>query len=140
MAAVEWAYTELHRPGRNGCGVLRTVLDQRALGDDPPDGLLEPRMARLLRCHGLPPAEFQYWIGSHRVDFAYPAHRLVIEVDGYRQRRTARAMEYDIVRQNELIRLGWRVIRFTWRLVVMRPRYVAGEIAAALGTDLPAQR
>ena len=53
---VEHVLDQLARSGRSGCGVLRRVLDDRALGDQRPDGLLEPRMARLLRDAGLPPA------------------------------------------------------------------------------------
>jgi len=58
IAAVEWMRNEVGRPGRNGAGVLSRVLDDRALGDQVPDGVLEPRMARLLRHAGLPPAVY----------------------------------------------------------------------------------
>ncbi|MGH9000088.1 MAG: hypothetical protein ACRDY7_11940 [Acidimicrobiia bacterium] len=45
----------MRRQGRHGAGVAGLILDERALGADPPDGLLEPRMARLLRRAQLPP-------------------------------------------------------------------------------------
>ncbi|MGH8998118.1 MAG: type IV toxin-antitoxin system AbiEi family antitoxin domain-containing protein, partial [Acidimicrobiia bacterium] len=52
VAGVEWMLAGLSRQGRHGTGVLGRVLDRRALGSKPPDGMLEPRMARLLRSAG----------------------------------------------------------------------------------------
>ncbi|MGI8684339.1 MAG: hypothetical protein ACR2MO_04490 [Acidimicrobiales bacterium] len=75
VAGVEAALDEVSRHGRSGAGVLRKVLDERALGTDRPDSLLEPRMARLLRAHNLPPADFQHVVRHDgrfvaRTDFA----------------------------------------------------------------------
>lgn len=98
VAAVEWMRKEVGRRGRDGAGVLGRVLDGRALGVAVPDGLLEPRMARLLRAAGLPDAVFQHVItrpdGSFlaRVDFAYPELLLAIEVDGYEVHGPPRAI------------------------------------------------
>ena len=139
VAAVEWVRLEVGRPGRRGSGVLGRVLDDRALGDQRPDGLLEPRMARLMRARGLPPASFQFVVHDHggrfvaRVDFAYPEHRLAVEVDGYELRASPAAMQADLDRQNGLVRAGWTVLRFTWADVVRRPARVADLVTAALG-------
>jgi very-short-patch-repair endonuclease len=135
VAAVEWFRHEVARPGRRGCGVLRKVLDERALGTARPDGLLEPRMARLLKAHGLPPAAFQHVLPEVgvRVDFAYPDRRIAIEVDGYEIHGTPRAMAADFERQNGLMSSGWAVLRFTWAQVVRQPTAVATAIRAALG-------
>jgi very-short-patch-repair endonuclease len=140
VAAVEWLLHEVARPGRRGCGVLRTVLDDRALGAARPDGLLEPRMARVLRSHGLPPAAFQHQVpeAAARLDFAYPELRLGIEVDGYDVHGTPRAMTADHERQNRLVMAGWTVLRFTWEQVVRRPGEVAKAVRAALGTQISA--
>jgi very-short-patch-repair endonuclease len=135
VAAVEWFRHEVARPGRRGCGVLRKVLDERALGTARPDGLLEPRMARVLKGHGLPPAAFQYVVPGlgARVDFAYPERRIAIEVDGYEVHGTPKAMAADFERQNRLMAAGWVVLRFTWIQVVRQPAAVAAAIRAALG-------
>ena len=140
VAAVEWMRHEVARPGRRGCGVLRAVLDDRALGAAPPDGLLEPRMARLLRSYGLPPAVFQHPVpeARARLDFAYPELRLGIEVDGYEVHGTPRAMTADHERHNRLVAAGWTVLRFTWEQVVRRPAEVAKAVRAALGTQMTA--
>jgi hypothetical protein len=138
IAAVEWSLTELSRQGRDGTGVVRRILHERALGKDPADGLLEPRMARLLSRAGLPSAVFQHPIHKPdgrflaRVDFAYPELLLAIEVDGFESHGSPRAMEKDFVRQNGLVPYGWRVLRFTWAQVVHQSAYVAATIGRVL--------
>jgi very-short-patch-repair endonuclease len=138
MVAVEQVLDELARSGRSGCGVLRRVLDDRALGDQRPDGLLEARMARLLRDARLPQATFQHVVTDDagrflgRVDFAYPERRLAIEVDGWRDHGTRSAFQSDRDRQNLLATAGWTVLRFTWHDVVRRPGNVAAGVRAFL--------
>jgi hypothetical protein len=140
IAGVEWLLGEVARRGRAGTGVIRSVLDERALGEAPPDGMLEPRMARLLRAASLPPAEYQWvvldatgrFVG--RVDFAYPTDRLALEVDGYGCRASPAAMRHDLARQNALVAVGWTVLRFTWADVVRTPGRVAATVGAVLGT------
>lgn len=139
MAGVEAALEEVARSGRAGVGVLRTILDRRALGTDRPDSLLEPRMARLLGTHGLPGAAFQHEIHHRgrlvgRADFAYPALRLALEVDGFSAHASPRAFQSDLRRQNALVALGWTVLRFTWADVVCHPERVAATIADVLGS------
>lgn len=137
VEGVERAMERLARRGRTGVGLLRQVLDERALGTDRPDSLMEPRMARLLRAHGLPPAAFQHVVRDDgrfvaKVDFAYPAIRLAIEVDGRLAHASPRQFQRDLERQNELVTLGWTVIRFTWHDVVRRPAHVASVVKAAI--------
>lgn len=137
IAGVAAALDEVARSGRRGSGALRTVLDQRALGAAPPDSILEPRMARLLRDHGLPPAAFQHDVRDAgrfvgRVDFAYPDLHIAIEVDGSESHASPRALQADLHRQNGLVVLGWTVLRFTWADVVRRPKRVASEVRRIL--------
>ena len=138
VLALEAEVDRLSQRGRYGIGPLRRYLDDRALGDKRPDGLLEPRMGRLMRNNDLPPAAFQYDVYDDgrfvaRVDFAYPALKVAIEVDGWRNRATPERMESDHVRQVKLAALEWVVIRFTWNQVVRRPRWVAEQVRAVLG-------
>jgi len=137
VRAVELALNRVGRPGRNGAGVLRQVLNERALGSARPDSLLEPRMARVLVAAGLPPAEFQYQVRNGgvfvgRVDFAYPQQRLALEVDGFEAHATPDAMQRDHDRQNLLVDAGWSIRRFTWVDVVQRPWKVADGVRRAL--------
>lgn len=129
---------EVARRGRRGAGVLRRVLDERALGKDRPESLLEVRFARLLREYGLPAAAYQHRVRlpsrRHpvRVDFAYPELMLAIEVDGFRYHSTPEQLAADQARQAALEALGWRVLRFTWRRVVRQPARVARELATEI--------
>lgn len=136
-AGVERALDEVARRGRTGAGVLREVLDRRALGAERAESLLESRMARLLRRGGLPPAASQHVVRGGgrfvaRVDFAYPAVRLALEVDGFAAHSSPRALQSDLDRQNSLVELGWTVLRFTWPDVVRRPDTVVARVRRVL--------
>ncbi len=52
----------------------------------------------------------QFVIGKFVVDFAVPQLDLVIEIDGHSHDTTA---VRDFVREQEIERLGWRIIRFS---------------------------
>lgn len=140
VAALEWAQLELGERGRNGCGVLGSVLDERALGAAPADGLLEPRFARLCRIYGVQMPVFHHVVCDERgrfvaeVDFAYPEIRLFVEVDGYEVHGTPRALTKDLDRQNRLVALGWTPLRFTWSMVVRQPDRVASHLLTVLGS------
>ena len=138
VAAVEATRSRLAKQGRPGTGVLRHVLEERALGDAVSDSKLERRMGQLLRRARLPKAMFHYVVQTPAgvflavVDFAYPEIKLAIEVDGFDAHGTPRAMAKDFVRQNGLVPYGWHVLRFTWRQVTREPDMVAAAIRQTL--------
>ena len=141
-AAVRAALVRHARRGRSGAGVLRAVLDSWALGDRPPDSVLERAMARLLQQHGLPAPRFQYVVSGpgfrYRVDFAYPDVRLIIEVDGWQYHAQRAAFEADRQRDATLHAAGWLVLRFTWLQVSRRPAWVADRVATTLASRFSA--
>jgi hypothetical protein len=49
------------------------------------------------------------------VDFCWPSHRLIVELDGWDTHRTRAAFENDRRRDAALQAVGWRVLRFTRR-------------------------
>ena len=67
-----------------------------------------------------------------RVDFCWPGARLVVEADGYAFHSDRAAYRRDRERLNELERLGWRVLRFTWEDVVSRPEHVLALVQECL--------
>lgn len=137
VASADAALDEFGRQGRTGIGIFRRAVDDRALGREVPDSVLEARMARLLRAQGLPAPRFQFWVTKElRVDFAYPELLVAIEVDGFAIHGTASAMTADFVRQNRLVELGWTVIRFTWQQVVRQPESVARTILVTLAAPM----
>ncbi len=127
----------LGRKGRRGAGVLRCLLDDRSDAAAGSESVLEARMWRLCRDHGLPEPVGQHEVRNGRrlvgrVDFAFLRVRLAIEVDGYEHHASLRAFRHDRARQNELVATGWTVLRFTWHDVTQQPERVATSIAAFL--------
>jgi len=105
---------------------LRRVLD---LVDPCSGSVLESLLRVLLRQHGLSPESQVNLVDAHggfigRVDFLLREQRLVIECDGRRWHDPEDARERDRVRDNELERAAWRLLRVTWSDVVHRPSHV----------------
>jgi hypothetical protein len=125
----------LARRGRRGVGVLRRILDERALGDHVSDSALEEAFARLCLRHRLPLPVAQYGLELggrwRRLDFAYPGPRIAIEVDGYDVHSRRAVFEDDRARGNELEVEGWLLLRFTWRQITRTPADVARLVRAA---------
>lgn len=107
------------RRGRRGCGVLRRLLDARDGISVLPHSPLESRFFELLSSSGLPSPELQHVVTDEgklvaRLDFAWPAIRFAVEMDGYNFHSDLRSFARDRVRGNDLTLLGWKVVRGTW--------------------------
>ncbi len=119
-------------PSRRG----RVAL-ARLLGDD--GGLrtrsgLERRMGSLARDAGLPTPLVNHRVLGRERDFAWPAQRLVVEVDGHAFHAVRGAREADHERDAELVVAGWRVLRFTDAQVAGDSGRVAAALSAAART------
>lgn len=57
--------------------------------------------------------EPQYQAGSYRLDFAFPALKVCVELDGHEFHKTKEQRTHDAKRERWLQLNGWRVIRFT---------------------------
>lgn len=106
---------------------------------DPRAGSVLESLARVLLCgSGLPAPLTQYEIRDRtgcfvaRVDFCWPAARLIVEVDGFAYHSDRDAYRRDRDRLNALGHLGWQVLRFTWEDVVHRPEHVVGLVRSML--------
>jgi hypothetical protein len=124
------------RRGRPGVAKVRDVLERYGPGFAVAESVLEQRTLELLRSAGLPlpggQVQLEFWdrlIG--RVDFAYVEDRIVIEVDG-RLFHGPEVFESDRERDNAAGLAGWRVLRFTWKMVTERPDYVISTVTEAL--------
>ena len=67
-----------------------------------------------------------------RVDFMWPAARLVVEVDGLSKYDAPGALQAEKARQNALVAAGYTVLRFTWQDIRARPEAVVRQVSAAL--------
>ncbi|HUP76355.1 MAG TPA: DUF559 domain-containing protein [Acidimicrobiales bacterium] len=71
--------------------------------------------------------------GKHYfLDVAYPDEMLAIEGDGFGVHSERDRFETDRERQNALVLLGWRPLRFTWRQIRQHSAYVTTTIRTAL--------
>ncbi len=105
-------------------------------GDSVPESELERRMVQVLEDAGLFGTVRQADLpwrepGEGRVDFLFPEWRLIVEVDGRRWHTREQAFERDRARDNAAIAAGWRVLRFTYRMVVDRPEECVATIRQA---------
>ena len=133
-------FAALARKGKPGVQALRRILDERALTDSFPESELESLFLQVLRNAGLPDPSIQFaaqWLKpiNGRVDFAYPDKRIVIEVDGRRWHAMHDAFESDRKRDNAAQLSGWRILRFTWRMVTTEPMSVVDTVRKALFLD-----
>ena len=90
-------------------------------------------MLRLIRDAGLPEPRVNHPVGPYVVDFAWPAHRVVVETDGWAAHGHRVAFERDRARDAALHAAGWTVVRFTWRQVEHEPLLVIGRLGVLLG-------
>ena len=108
------AFDDLAQRGRKGIATMRGILAERAGPYVPVEGELEARFRDLMGAAGLPEPVRQLdvgdssgWIG--RVDFAYPAAGLLIELDGRRNHSSKLDQEADRRRDARLAeRVGGR--------------------------------
>jgi len=126
----------LGRPGRNGSGVLRRLIDRHGAEAGMTESVMETRLKQMLRRHGLPIPEFQYEVGKGarlvaRVDAAYPEYRIAIEYDSYEHHTGRAALVRDSHRRNALAGLGWHVISVTAADIAAGGDHVVTMIRAA---------
>jgi hypothetical protein len=121
---------EHHVTTRHGLPItkpLRTLVD---LGQSAPwavaDGL---ELGLANRLFGIKAAD------AALDEFAYPEYKIAIEVDGFDTRRTPEDLDRSNARQNELVLLGWTVLRFSWKHVVRQPDKVAQAILVTLAAQ-----
>lgn len=120
-------------PGRTGNTALRELAAQLRDGAAAES---ERKLHRLLRQAGLTGWVPNYPLWSHGelvavLDIAIPGKRVAIEVDGWAYHSDVDRFRRDRARQNDLILLGWTVLRFTWADLVERPGYVRAMLARA---------
>jgi very-short-patch-repair endonuclease len=117
-------------PGRRGCKPLRGALSQFP-GTTWTQSELERRFLATIRDASLPEPHVNVLVAGHLVDFHWPRHRLVVEVDGYEFHRSRRAFESDRERDAALQLAGLRVLRVTHRRV-SQPRPLIDQLRALL--------
>ena len=138
---VDWAslistLAEHGRRGRHGTRRLRNVILANAHRNEITDADTELLVLGLLRDAGLPEPVLHHRVldGDRfvaEVDLAYPRWRIAIECDGD-VHLLGEVRERDLPRQNDLVLLGWTVLRFSYDRVRARPTSVVAEVRHAI--------
>ena len=108
----------------------RRALELYIPGDAHPG--LEAPFLELCARYGVPLPRCQVPIGPYRVDFLWPAERLIVETDGAGTHATAIARADDAIRDRYLTDRGFEVRRYGHAEVTRRAAATAREILAAL--------
>lgn len=103
--------------------------------DRVPESVLESCSRVVFHQHGLKPPVLQHWIpgARYRADFCWPDCKVVAECDGLgKYRDDPKRMGEQIKRDNELRRLGYEVVHFTWEELFRDPERVVNDILDAM--------
>jgi very-short-patch-repair endonuclease len=92
----------------------------------------ERLLLRLLREAGITGWQTNYPIGPYKVDVAFEAPRVAIEVDGWAFHSGQEKFPNDRQRQNYISLMGWQVLRFTWLDLFVYPQRVIGVVRSAI--------
>jgi very-short-patch-repair endonuclease len=132
---------ELSARGRPGIRTARAVLADRDLAGGSP---FEQQMDRLLRSAGLPTPvrEFRVMVNGRNyfVDFAYPEALLGIECDSSTWHTKPQHFEYDLRRQNDIVRTGMLLLRYTTKSIRTDAHRITRDVEHHLRARHPAFR
>ena len=108
------AYLERYaRRGRNGCGIVRAMLDQHLAQSAPTESVLEDRVLSVIRAAGLPEPERQVVVSDlqqrfvGRADFGHPDLRIVVLAHSRTWHATPEDVERDESQRNRYWSAGW---------------------------------
>jgi very-short-patch-repair endonuclease len=113
-----------------GSGVKGVRKFQRLVARRHPDlkdarTLLETLFLELCERYGIERPKVNRRKGRYFPDFRWDDIGLIVEVDGYEGHAGRLAFLDDAARENDLRRLGYQVLRFTWEEVTQHPELVA---------------
>jgi very-short-patch-repair endonuclease len=119
------------RPKGRGVKQLHAVLaDYRSHPVRDTRSPLEDDFLRLIKQAGLPAPSVNTLIAGHLVDASWPRWRLVVELDSRTYHSSPRAFEQDRLRDTDLQKHGWRVMRVTRRRLTSEPDQVLADLEA----------
>jgi len=112
---------------------LLRVVDAHVAGSEWTQSEREAVFHDLCAEHGIALPTSQKRIGAYRADFAWPALRLVVEIDDRESHEGSIAFADDRVRDRAMKAAGYETIRFTVAELLTQPEMVAREVLQAIG-------
>jgi len=119
----------LRNKGRYGSPAARIRL--RAASDGARSAA-ERLLVKILREAGITGWRTNYPVGGYKVDVGFPKQKVAIEADGLAFHSASDDFHADRVRQNNIMLLGWQVLRFTWLDLTEYPDRVSAVIRNAI--------
>jgi very-short-patch-repair endonuclease len=101
------------------------------------DSELERRFLRVARKAGLPQPETQRHVSGFKVDFYWPALKLVVETDGLRYHRTPAQQATDRRRDQAHTAAGLTPLRFTYAQVCFETQHVCDTLTSVAKRNTP---
>ena len=134
------AFNSLAGRGRRGIATIRPMLAER--GDGHVDTtILERLFTAFVHEHGYPDPRRQVRLGDSEligiVDFVFPEHHVIVEVDGRRGHLQRLDFERDRLRDQRALMQGYRIVRITYRQLTTRPWQIVELLDALLGVPIP---
>ena len=121
--------------GRHGLRAVKALCADAKASLAHTQSELEAAFLRFCADHGIPRPQTNVQVGAFTVDALWPTHSLIVELDGYAFHGTTRqAFERDRIRDAELQRAGYRVVRLTWRRLHREPAAVAATLTGLLAS------
>ena len=106
----------------------------------PSRSIFQHEFKAFLVAFDLPIPEFEARWEGFEVDAFYPDHRLIIELDGYRDHSQPDRFEADRERDARAIELQFDTLRITWKRLKRRPTPLARQFRAILAARDPHAR
>lgn len=127
-------FPALHRAYCRGVGRRGSAAAGRlvAAAADRADSAAERLLVGLLRRAGITGWVLGHPFGPYRIDVAFPAAHVAIEVDGWAWHVDPERFRTDRRKGNALTRASWELLRYTWHDLGGRPDEVVAEIDAAV--------
>jgi very-short-patch-repair endonuclease len=131
LAALRATLAHHHR--RPGARALTALLgDLEAHGQAHTRSDLEALFLQLCVDHRLPRPHVNRHTNGRELDFTWPAHALVVEIDSWHHHRSRTAFDADRARDRLALAEGRRVARFTDRQLTSDPAAIAHELRQLL--------
>lgn len=104
------------------------LIDSR----DIPWSAAERLAHRVLRNAGITGWRTNRRVAQHIIDIVFPQHRLGLEVDGFEYHSSRTSFERDRRRDQDLLGLGWTVMRVTWAQLNTEQDRIVATVRRAL--------
>jgi very-short-patch-repair endonuclease len=114
------------RTGSSAAGRLLVAAADRA------ESAAERLLVRLLREAGITGWVLGHRLGPYKIDLAFPAQQVAIEVDGWAYHVDPERFRHDRRKGNYVTRIGWDLLRFTWHGLTAQPGEAITEIRETL--------